>query len=70
MGSVASRRLGQDPVAYKHLRDFGIHTVENFEESQSWTRLGARIHFGNSKPGEMPADDYYRLISVMATGKW
>ncbi|WP_116827506.1 hypothetical protein [Pseudomonas syringae] len=48
----------RNPVAYKHLRDFGIHTFEDLEESLSWTRLGAQINFGDIEPAEMPGDDY------------
>ncbi|WP_454866052.1 hypothetical protein [Pseudomonas umsongensis] len=47
----------RNPVAYKHLRDFGIHTLEDLE-NLSWTRLGSRGNFEKIETREMPGDDY------------
>lgn len=47
----------RNPVAYKHLRDFGIHSLEDLD-NLSWTRLGSRITFENIESIEMPGDDY------------
>jgi hypothetical protein len=59
----------RNPVAYKHLRDFGINTFEDLEESLTWTRLGAQINFGNREPADMPGDDYVAAqVSTTSVG--
>ncbi|MBT0622551.1 hypothetical protein KIH32_01435 [Pseudomonas fluorescens] len=56
--NVPDRWLGnRNPVAYRHLSDFGIHTHDDLADL-SWTRLGVRFSLENKEPEEMPGDDY------------
>lgn len=47
----------RNPVAYGHLRDFGINTLDDLEEL-SLCRLGTTFSFGVDASGESPGDDY------------
>lgn len=47
----------RNPVAYKHLRDFGIHSLDDLD-NLNWTTLGSRITYESVDSIEMPGDDY------------